>query len=458
MVKEKLNITKNEKTSRIVVVSLFVFLFISLASSAIVHLYSFQVINSIYTKERQVLRGYDRYSLTLNTSRFFLSKYIVTFSEDDIDQAYNWIEASFPYAKIIERELKSGELITLADSILEKLEEVEDEMKDNPSKLNEVFDLIDLATKTSAKYESKAQLDVGQDLKRRHALFSRGIYLFVGLGLVCLGLFIYVFRILKSSEKRLASLNSTQQELIEAQSELANAKLDAINANYVERVGQIIGELSHELMNPLSIIDGAAGLATSRVEAGVNNEKDMENFKRYISMIKTNSNRLVAIVTSLKTISYMNTGKHEERFLTNKLLEESAKIHKVKLKGNDITLTIEENDQHYIAISKEDFSQIFVQLFSNSVDAINKHPSDKNWIRIGLYSEGPYSYIRISDSGKLDESIDPVKLTNLFYSSKENNVGLGLSIVSSLMNKRGGMFYFEGTNPTTFVLKFRKPN
>jgi C4-dicarboxylate-specific signal transduction histidine kinase len=102
-------------------------------------------------------------------------------------------------------------------------------------------------------------------------------------------------------------------------------------------------------------------------------------------------------------------------------------------------------------------TQIFVNLISNSFDAISR--LDDKWIKIDCEIENKEVVINFTDSGTgISESMRKV-IMQPFYTTKPKGKGsgLGLSICQRIATSHGGSFkYLDNKSNTTFEIRLPK--
>ena len=94
-------------------------------------------------------------------------------------------------------------------------------------------------------------------------------------------------------------------------------------------------------------------------------------------------------------------------------------------------------------------SQVFLNLFSNSYDAV-EHLSER-WIQIDCAKNENFLILRIIDSGSGIPNEIQEKIFQPFYTTKEigRGTGLGLSISNTIINNHKGKFTIDNNFPNT---------
>jgi C4-dicarboxylate-specific signal transduction histidine kinase len=96
-----------------------------------------------------------------------------------------------------------------------------------------------------------------------------------------------------------------------------------------------------------------------------------------------------------------------------------------------------------------------LNVLRNAIEALT--PVDRREIRVDLRQKGERVILEISDSGS---GIDPQLLARAgtpFYSTKENGLGMGLSISRSIAEQHGGTLMITNGNEAGAVVELNLP-
>jgi two-component system, NtrC family, sensor histidine kinase HydH len=207
--------------------------------------------------------------------------------------------------------------------------------------------------------------------------------------------------------------------------------------NIAERLaalGEMVAGVSHEIKNPLGIIQSTSELLNNMPNAN-------ETQKRLSGVITEESIRLNRIVTEFLDFARphkLNILEFDLKEIINKNIDflrpeidKKGVIVESNLDGRPFMI---EADQDLI-------HRVFMNLIINAIQATPK--SGK--INIHIEEEkGVYKVIiRDTGSGISDQNIS--KIFNPFFTTKERGSGLGLSIVRKILEGHGGIIDIEST-------------
>jgi signal transduction histidine kinase len=239
--------------------------------------------------------------------------------------------------------------------------------------------------------------------------------------------------------------------------ELSRKENLLVHMEKLSSIGEFITELVHEINNPLSAIRMQAELAMM--------ENNTESVKKQFSTILTNSDKMIKLLESFRSMAYK--GKEEfQIFDLNESLAECCetiailKPKKLTLKTNlfagklpingdvyqihQVILNISKNafdamkkENSYLKIDTRKISSHQLRT-SKSIGSIQCLPANK-WNRL-LEKVKAFALIEISDNGT---GIDPNNLKSIFqsfFTTKERGkgTGLGLSISRDIAFRHGG--------------------
>lgn len=216
-------------------------------------------------------------------------------------------------------------------------------------------------------------------------------------------------------------------------------------------LGEMFAGIIHDINNPLMMIEANAKRAKKRVED--------EEVTELLTKITMSSQKIAKIVRGIK-IYIRQDGQDEPMARENlgSIIDDALVICENKLKDHMVSVTLDpvlnkiEIPCHFTQIF-----QVFVNLISNSVDAI-VHLQEKA-IEITAKDAGDKYIIRFQDSGNGIPKEYQEKIFNAFFTTKDRGVGsgLGLSLCRKILEAHGGSLAIDNSAPhTTFVIEFKK--
>jgi signal transduction histidine kinase len=217
-------------------------------------------------------------------------------------------------------------------------------------------------------------------------------------------------------------------------------------------IGEFAAGVAHEINNPLAIIVGNANVLLTK-----NYSDDVSERENRIKKILETTERITKIVKSLKNLGRSARSDEFIEYSVNDILSDVQQIVNIKLRDSNIEFNNLISDDLKIKCTPSLISQVFLNLFSNSIYAISNLST--KWIEIKSDETKEYIFIHFTDSGHGIPQNVQKKLMSTFYTTKPvgEGTGLGLSICKRILKEHNGdIFISEDSTHTRFTLKFPK--
>jgi PAS domain S-box-containing protein len=212
--------------------------------------------------------------------------------------------------------------------------------------------------------------------------------------------------------------------------------INSVHHKQLSFAGELVGELAHEIKNPLAGIQGAIDILIGRRTSDNFEHQILETIRDEIIrindvlkvLLKRVRPRLMYFVEASLTETIRDTVQLTKHLLAARRLEKKIKIE------------VERQKEPFIM--KYDIRHIknaLLNLLINAVDAIGEK---SGFIKISLSKSSSVNYdevvINVFNSGSYIEKRDLPNLFTPFYTTKKNGTGLGLSAVKRIAMAHGG--------------------
>jgi signal transduction histidine kinase len=241
------------------------------------------------------------------------------------------------------------------------------------------------------------------------------------------------------------------EELAETNRRLELAQAEARRSERLAALGQLSAGLAHEIRNPLGIIKGSAEMLTERLKSA---EPLAAELAGYIS---TEVNRLSALVT--RFLDFARPLRLELRPQSLPAVVDLA-LKAVAANWSGPQIQVERHYQENlpaIALDESFAEQGFINLAQNAYEAMSEAGGGTLSISIARAVRNGRDgvEVRVSDSGPGIPRELREQIFNPFVTTKKTGVGLGLSIVSKIVDEHHGLIQLAtGTPGACFVLFF----
>jgi two-component system, NtrC family, sensor histidine kinase HydH len=247
-----------------------------------------------------------------------------------------------------------------------------------------------------------------------------------------------VNRYVLESRRQTQRYQETAETLAETNRRLEQAQAEARRSERLAALGQLSAGLAHEIRNPLGVIKGSAEMLSQKL--GESNPLATE-LAGYIS---TETNRLSALVTRFLDFArplHTELAPQDITLVLDRALHDVAALWK----GEAVRIQKEyARDLPLVALDEGLSEQAFVNIVQNAFDAMN---ANGGVLRVKVAASRANGRdgvdVRIEDTGPGVPPELREQIFNPFVTTKKTGVGLGLSIVSKIMDGHHGFVRVE---------------
>ena len=241
------------------------------------------------------------------------------------------------------------------------------------------------------------------------------------------------------------------EELAESNRRLERAQAEARRSERLAALGQMTAGLAHEIRNPLGVIKGSSEMLNQRLEKSDPLSAELGGY------ISSEVNRLSALVSRFLDFArplHAQTQPHQITTVIDRVL----KLVGDQWKGG--TVTVEKNyaaDLPSALLDEGLCEQVFINLIQNAYEAMGEQGGALKVEASPVRSDGRNGVqVRVQDNGPGIAGDLREQIFNPFFTTKKSGVGLGLSIVSKIMDEHHGSIRVESSSGTgtAFILYF----
>lgn len=220
-------------------------------------------------------------------------------------------------------------------------------------------------------------------------------------------------------------------QLVQDVSEQKRTQAALIRADKLAAVGEMAGEVAHEVNNPIAIISAKARLLLANQRSDLSDKVAQE-----LGKITDMADRIARITQGL--LSYSRPSARARLVLDARMpIRKSLALVEQRADGSGVEVVDALPDEPLEMMANADeLEQIFLNMFLNSVDAM----PDGGTLTISAVTAGGYHEVVIEDTGAgIDAAIQDQVFDPFFTTKPEGEgTGLGLSICVGLVRSHGG--------------------
>ena len=199
-------------------------------------------------------------------------------------------------------------------------------------------------------------------------------------------------------------------------------------------------KLAHEIKNPLTPIQLSIDRLRDKYSSRITEDKSQ--FNEYLLTINRQIKDIEKLVNEFSNFARMPR-PIVKKINLNDVVSRSINFFKISLKSK--IFFDKEKKPNFIMGDEDQLYRVFINIIKNAdesiIEILNKKPKYEGKIDIDILSNNDYIVTVIKDNG---EGIsDTKKVMTPYFTTKKNGTGLGLPIVSKIINEHSGEFVIK---------------
>ena len=211
--------------------------------------------------------------------------------------------------------------------------------------------------------------------------------------------------------------------------------------NRVSLMGEMTASFAHELNQPLTAIANNASAARRFLEHG---NIDPALLQQLLQDMVADSQRAGEVVRGIRSLVRKETSVYTLLDL-NSVITETVRLVSTDVLSRESVVTTELDPQlPQIKATLVQIQQVLLNLIINALDAMEGLPPAERRIVISSRSDkGGVAEVSVRDFGAGLPKDQPDKVFDHFFSTKQKGMGMGLTIVRSIIEAHGGTIVAE---------------
>ena len=240
------------------------------------------------------------------------------------------------------------------------------------------------------------------------------------------------------ADEEIKSLNQNFNNMIERLKKQQDKLLVAERYSAWESVAR---KLAHEIKNPLTPIQLSIDSLKEKYSDQLKDKS--KNFDNYLSTINRQIKDIEKLVNEFSDFARMPSPILKKINISN-VVQRAVEFYKMSDKNLNLKVVIDKKQNFNIKGDSDQLYRVFLNLIKNSIEAIEeKKQKDKNLqgkIVVEIDRNNEYIVIKMLDNGPGFN--DTKNIIKPYYTTKTKGTGLGLPIVSKIINEHNGDINF----------------
>jgi len=221
-----------------------------------------------------------------------------------------------------------------------------------------------------------------------------------------------------------------------AEEALQEMRVQLAHAARLSTLGEMVAELTHELNHPLyAILNFSKASSNVLTEEGPTDLGRLREWNEKIAQIALSA---AEVVKRLRAFSRRADLPRTECRI-DEIVEEALKLISIETERNQVTVeAFPAADAPRVQVDRVQVQQVLVNLITNAVEAMLTSPVEMRRITIRTLLHATDVEITVADRGIGLPPGSETKIFKPFVTTKPNGLGMGLSIIRTIVEGHGG--------------------
>ena len=236
--------------------------------------------------------------------------------------------------------------------------------------------------------------------------------------------------------------------------------LRAVLAQHREREVRLMtgdavsASIAHEIKQPLSAMTMNAGACMRWLDRAA---PDLHEAKAALQRIMTNGHRAGAVIENIRAL-FKRDARTRTSLGVHNLIREALALVRDGLQAHRIAVQADCNECFpRIEGNQVQLHQVLVNLITNAIESMATEDGERVLrLRSDVYDSGSVM-VSVEDTGK---GVEPSAIDHIFnplFTTKEDGMGMGLSICRSIIEAHGGRLWMTANFPRGSIFHFTVP-
>jgi PAS domain S-box-containing protein len=227
----------------------------------------------------------------------------------------------------------------------------------------------------------------------------------------------------------------------QADLQLQHQRDEMAHRNRVSLMGEMTASFAHELNQPLTAIANNASAARRFLQHG---NIDPALLQQLLQDMVADSQRAGEVIRGIRSLVRKETSAHTLLNL-NEVITDTVRLVSTDVLSRESVVTTELDPQlPQVSATLVQIQQVLLNLIINALDAMEGlRPAERRIIISTRSDKGDVIEVSVRDFGTGLPKDQPDKVFDHFFSTKQKGMGMGLTIVRSIIEAHGGTIVAE---------------
>lgn len=218
--------------------------------------------------------------------------------------------------------------------------------------------------------------------------------------------------------------------------EIKQLEKEAAKNEKLTAMGELASGVAHEIRNPINAI----GMIAQRLNKEFKVPEHQKEYEEITGLLRSEVNRINKIITQFLNYAKPLDIKTADVDL-RKYFDEIKYLFAEYAKQKQINFIIQNVNGDYFRFDPDLIKQALINVIQNAFDAV----SEQGEVRINYKVEDKRFFIEIKDNGPGIPPEIHKRIFDLYFTTRSNGNGLGLSIAQKIIAQHNGSIYMSST-------------
>ena len=237
-----------------------------------------------------------------------------------------------------------------------------------------------------------------------------------------------------------------------AERALQDVRMELARVSRITSLGALTASIAHEINQPLTavIINAGAGLRWLDTEP-----PNLEEVRQMLGRIRKDGTRAGDVIGRIRALARKTSIKVDQLDI-NETIREVIALTRGEMTHSRVTLSTRLAEVRSIKGDRVQLQQVILNLILNALEAMGDNEPRDLLIESGE-NDGRNIIVSVSDLGQGVDAATVDRIFEPFYSTKQDGMGIGLSICRSIIEAHEGKIWARQNNARGSTFQFTLP-